>query len=341
MQLLKIYSEMKRKANYILSPKELGLKKNHKKSIILMGGPEYGNLGDHAIAYATQKFLSSKSKGYDYVELTEDDILYNVRKIKDAIKSEDILLLQGGGNTGDLYPDQEKVRKIVLREFPNNKVILMPQTIYFKKNAYAEIYYQNSNLVMCARERKSYEIMKDLYTCKIILTPDIVFSLFNNMVEKNIERKGGLICLRDDCEKIKDGVSAQKLSRILTDMNIQSEYISTVRNYAIRKAEREKELESLLNKYRSAQIVFTDRLHGMIFAVITKTPCVVFPTFNHKVIQSYMWIEKLGYIRLCDNIDNIKEIIDYVLSCRKDEEINFDEKFRPLLMEMNANEEIY
>ncbi|MFB8735822.1 polysaccharide pyruvyl transferase family protein [Bacillus sp. SL00103] len=37
--------------------------------------------------------------------------------------------------------------------------------------------------------------------------------------------------------------------------------------------------------YVKAQVVVTDRLHGMIFCAITKTPCVVLRSFDHKVME--------------------------------------------------------
>ncbi|GHT41089.1 hypothetical protein AGMMS49921_03590 [Endomicrobiia bacterium] len=38
-----------------------------------------------------------------------------------------------------------------------------------------------------------------------------------------------------------------------------------------------------LMKYARSKIVVTDRLHGMLFSVITKTPCVVMGSYTHKI----------------------------------------------------------
>ena len=45
----------------------------------------------------------------------------------------------------------------------------------------------------------------------------------------------------------------------------------------------EEKIEEMLKKYRKCQLVITDRLHGMIFAAITSTPCIALGNYNHKI----------------------------------------------------------
>ena len=62
----------------------------------------------------------------------------------------------------------------------------------------------------------------------------------------------------------------------------------------------------------------------MIFAAITETPCVVFGNFNHKITESYKWLENLEYIRFCDNMNEIEDIIEEVI---KSKNRKYDNKF--------------
>ena len=39
--------------------------------------------------------------------------------------------------------------------------------------------------------------------------------------------------------------------------------------------------------FQKSELVITDRLHGMIFCYITKTPCIVMPNNNHKILMTY------------------------------------------------------
>ena len=42
-----------------------------------------------------------------------------------------------------------------------------------------------------------------------------------------------------------------------------------------------------LKEFAGAQLVITDRLHGMVFCYLTNTPCIVFSNYNHKVLGTY------------------------------------------------------
>ena len=87
---------------------------------------------------------------------------------------------------------------------------------------------------------------------------------------------------------------------------------------------REDVLNSKFNELQTSQIVITDRLHGMLFAAITETPCVVFSNFNHKISESYKWLKELKYISFCNSIDELEDSINKVSSVK---EPKYDNKF--------------
>lgn len=98
------------KIRYLKNDKN-NIEYSDKSRIILMGSPEYNNLGDHAIAFATKVFIEDNIKNVKFLEITENEIRYNFNKVKKAVNKNDILLLQGGGNMGDIYTDQVYIRK--------------------------------------------------------------------------------------------------------------------------------------------------------------------------------------------------------------------------------------
>ena len=68
--------------------------------------------------------------------------------------------------------------------------------------------------------------------------------------------------------------------------------------------DRQGQLQELLDAFRKAEIVVTDRLHGMIFSAITGTPCVAFRNRNHKIKSTYdSWLRANEYIRFQDDFD--------------------------------------
>jgi len=48
-----------------------------------------------------------------------------------GIGADDTIILQGGGNFGDLYPHIQAYRERIIAEYPNHKIVIFPQTIFF------------------------------------------------------------------------------------------------------------------------------------------------------------------------------------------------------------------
>ena len=309
------------------------IKSKNDKKIIHMLTPIHGNMGDQAIVYATNKFLSKEFSEYKIIEIYKKDIYKYAKIIKKNLNKDDLIVLIGGGNMGNLWIDEEKDRRFVIKTFKENKIISMPQTISFtnddegKKELYItkKIYNDHKNLTLIAREKKSFEIMKkEFVNANIILNPDMVLSLFNDYPILKNDRKGIMTCLRND----KEGVLGEK-KEILID-KLKKNY-SNIINYdtvvdkVILKEEREYEINEMLNKFKKCKVVITDRLHGMVFAAITRTPCIVTKSLDHKVTGTYEWIKDLNYIKLVDNLefDNIRVLIDELIQLKESNEIVF------------------
>lgn len=297
--------------SYTLYPKQnLEYKRKYfeRQAIILMGEPEYNNLGDHAIAYATEKFVQIEFPDFEYFSITENDIKYNMKNVSKIINEGDILLLQGGGNMGDMYPDQVEIRRKVIEKF-NNEIIIMPQTIYFENSeeSLPRYYHKNEKrLTLVAREQVSYEIMQRIFHGNTILTPDIVLYLNRKMKEPSIKnRQGALVCLRNDKEKAANNNAKDDICEALERLSIEYKLFSTVIDKSIYSNEREQYLNALFETFYKTRIVITDRLHAMIISAITGTPCLVMPTINHKVLKSYSWLEEFNYIEMLTSSENV------------------------------------
>lgn len=69
-----------------------------------------------------------------------------------------------------------------------------------------------------------------------------------------------------------------------------------------------------LREFSRARIVVTDRLHAMVFAAITGTPCVAFDNSSKKVSGVYEWIKYLDYITVVDNYSDAKVNIELLIN---------------------------
>lgn len=317
---LKLFNEVNYRKGY--KNKELV---NSGKKIILTLLPNHGNLGDHAIAYASKKYLEDNFKEYEIIEMDMYEIYKYGKVLKNVLTRDDYIFTLGGGNMGNLYHQEEWTRRFIIKTFKNTKIVSLPQTINFTKDKNGEkefkktksIYNSNKNLTVIAREKKSFEVMKNAFTnSNVIINPDIVLYLEDMNLYKDSKREDIMICLRQDKEGY---ISLDKRKEIIDSIKEKYQNVivgDTVINKSVNKDTREKELQKLWKQFYQSKVVVTDRLHGMIFAVITKTPCIVIRNTDHKITGSYEWIKDLNYIRLiedfsCENIHkNIEELLN-------------------------------
>ena len=97
------------------------------------------------------------------------------------------------------------VHDFCLKYFKENKIIIMPQTIYFTKdetgikslNRSKVLLSKGKDVTFFTRDRESFEFASKEYlsdSCKIKYCPDIVLSL--DISEKNNREDCCLVCLR-------------------------------------------------------------------------------------------------------------------------------------------------
>lgn len=256
-------------------------KYKEKKKVILMQTPTHKNLGDHAIAYAEKEFIKRTLPNYNVLEVPFWEVYGKAKKIKSIMRKDDLIFIIGGGNMTDMYIDEEYMRRFIIKYFRKFNVISFPQTIDFSDSIIGKLELLKSKRVYSKN--------------KILLTPDIVLFLDKRNNEK---REGVVTCLRNDEEGVLDkGVKEEILKKIKLNFN-NIVITDTVIDKDVSINEREMELNKIWSMFRKAEVVITDRLHGMIFCAITATPCIVLSNSNHKIEQSYKnWLSNLEYIK--------------------------------------------
>lgn len=307
---------------------------------------DYGNLGDVAITFSQLEFIK-KYTGYQVIEIPISRTIAGLWWVRKNIDSEDLITIVGGGNLGDMYFQIEYLRQQVIKFFPKNKIISFPQTIDFSATAKGikylkkaqKVYNAHPNLYMVAREKISYEDMKKYFPqTKSLLTPDIVLSQYQ--VSKNNIRKGAVVCLRDDQEKF---ITLEQQCQLLS--LIERHFNGLVQNYdthigrdSLTSLETKEELRAIWQAFSQAEIVITDRLHGMIFCYITQTPCIVLSNNNHKIKGTLSWIKNCNYINFIEkfDIDYLGEVLNNFAE-DPTEYKSLDSEFIPLINELKVN----
>ncbi|MFV0186644.1 polysaccharide pyruvyl transferase family protein [Empedobacter falsenii] len=182
---------------------------------VLLDVPNYRNIGDTLIWQGELEYLKEFTYKCNY---TSNPYVFKDEKIK----SKDIILLQGGGNFGDVWPVNQSFRNEIISKYKENKIIIFPQTIHYNKKENiindAKIYNNHPNLIICVRDLPSKELAdKYFYNCEILLLPDMAF--FNDFTNfHNSSSKKVLIMKREDKEKGELGI-VQKIINHLENNN--------------------------------------------------------------------------------------------------------------------------
>jgi pyruvyl transferase EpsI len=81
----------------------------------------------------------------------------------------------------------------------------------------------------------------------------------------------------------------------------------------VTQAMRDEQLQAKWQEFAASRLVITDRLHAMIFAVITGTACIAVDNKSKKVSGVYEWLQDVPYVHYCDSPAQVCETIDRVL----------------------------
>mgnify|MGYP004551121371 FL=1 len=293
------------------------------KRLILIGTPLHGNLGDHAIAEGEYAFLKEHYPKYTVVEIPM--LMYPSlrRRICKWIYPKDVILLNGGGYLGNVWYYAEKIVFDILKRFPNNPVLVFPNTMYYKdsnrtawqKEKASGIYASRQNLILCMREKNAFAQAKAL-CADARLIPDMC--LYLDAAQPAEERHGVLLCFRDDHEKCTADNTIVQIKKWLTDTNRFFYCDTNVLRRNILPEERRAILSRRFQEIRQKQLVITDRLHAVIFCIITNTPCIAFDNATHKVSGVCDFLGKQPGLYFADNAEDAIRHAEMLLAMPKE-----------------------
>lgn len=296
----------------------------NEKKVIYLDTPEHANLGDQMIARAGEELIKSFYPNLTYLEYSDVEYEIVKKELGKIISKEDIIILHGGGNFGNLYFHHEERRREIVKKFHENKIIFMPQTITYlgseaskelKKTV--EIYEAHKNLTIICRENESYEFAKQNFTTnKVILAPDTVNFLEGEFVFEDKEKSEALFLLRKDKEKIRDEKIIINIKEYLRTCKVKLKMSDThLGDIRIVKSERNKITDKLINEIKSSKLVVTDRLHGMILSIITNVPVIALNSLDGKVKKSYdTWFKNYKNVFFLERSSELEDLVDRVLS---------------------------
>lgn len=299
-----------------------------RKKIFFAGTPLHGNLGDHAIAVAMQEFFRRFFPEQVTIEVPGIRILQISKRWPSFFSKRacptDIVVIIGGGFLGTLWMNEELMVRATVKLFPGNRITIFPQTIFFEKSVRGDeelaqtrkIYQEHEDLHLCIRDKSIGFVRDNLLGGNfkdVISIPDIVLLLDRSAPK--FDRRGVLLCFRADKEKVLSGTLIDELSAEIRARNEECIFTDTVVGYGVSEESRNAEVEQKFDEFRRARLVVTDRLHGMIFAAITGTPCIALNNSSGKVEGVYsMWLQHLPYVKFVQNESQIAPLLDEMLT---------------------------
>lgn len=164
--------------------------------------PVYNNGGDLLIMKGAEAFF----RDYNIHVQARYSVLDFPEKL--TIPKDSIIVLQGGGNFGDLYPVHQKLREKIVAEYPDHRIVLLPQTIFYKEESEydrtAELFNQHGDVHLFVRDTWTYELANQkFHGCRVYLSPDMAHQLWPIRPTSSPSKE--LLCfLRTDIEKTKD-----------------------------------------------------------------------------------------------------------------------------------------
>lgn len=171
---------------------------NHDYRYLMMC--DHQNIGDTLIMEGEFVFLS-KIRPYKCKEYTT---MVSFEKRKPRIPKEDLLIMRGSGSFGDIWPTAPNFWKFIMRNYPDNPILFMPQTVHFEKNEnmieMAEMISKHGKVTMCVRDSESLSIIGQNFNCKVYLVPDMAFYINLNPINKKNKESRTLIVKRNDKE---------------------------------------------------------------------------------------------------------------------------------------------
>lgn len=267
-----------------------------KPAFLLMATHDYGNIGDLAINHAERVFLRSRFADTPLFVFSRQVLLANWQLIASSIQKSDVIFIHGGGNMGDIWLNEERARRAIIKSFPNNKIISLPQSVKFfddkelKKSQ--RIYNAHSNLLLLLRDDASMEFAsKHLTNTALFRTEDIVMS-YQFAVPERLDNENVLFLERHDREKGSDDV--ERIRSTVHALGYPNYTSDTVLEglHAPSEGIEARLVYDKIDEIHAARLVVTNRLHGAIFALLAGRPVIVVDNNYGKIAGALQNISK-------------------------------------------------
>lgn len=278
------------------------------ESVALVDFPNHGNSGDSLIYLGELEYLQQLNVKLDYVA---DASRYNTRDLRNRVPAGPILI-HGGGNFGDRWLAMQEMRERVISDFPDRKIIQLPQGIEFSEGPRLkraqEVLNVHNDLTLLIRDSAGVQRTKELFpAAQVEFCPDMAFGV-GPVRSKGRPGHEVLVLKRGDSESVEEAIEIDA-DAIVEDWGLRGwrkliAHTLRMPGAIIKRAPRlgsylypvqRKCYDALatmhvMNAVRilsTGQIVVTDRLHAAVLSGLMSKPVVAINNANGKVKAIY------------------------------------------------------
>lgn len=278
------------------------------------------NIGDQAQVVAIKAWFASHHPGIPVVEVDKDEITQFGPALRRLVRRGDVIVLHSGGNLGDRGMWSERGRRFMISSFHDNKVVSLPQTIFFsdtekgrsERAITEQVYAGHPDLTVYGRDEVSGALAEQLFpSARTGVAPDFVLSLPADPGRPSTGSENLLLCLRLDDES----ALTEQERTALAGSDWNTTVFDTTLSDPIDKASRERIVNETRDLFRRNDVVITDRYHGLIFAVLSARPCIVLRTVDHKLTSAMGWFEKVEFVQFADSPSDALAMLETMRTC--------------------------
>lgn len=284
--------------------------------------PYHPNIGDTLIWEGTRAFL--KTLPYKCLYYASKDS-FRYRKLPKNV----IILLHGGGNFGDLYRLHSEFRKKIIELYPENKVVILPQTVFYEDRSFlksdVDFYSAHPNVTICAREQFSFDFLTENFKNHILLLPDMAFYLDLKKYKASEDANRVLYLRRTDKELVNTEMVnvpsnaeqhdwptyenhyyefgiverfASLLHKIFRICRVGDDKKACIEDWKRNWYYRRKFVQIGISFLSPYHVIYTTRLHVLILGVLLGKELYLINNTSGKVINFYnTWLKELNTIK--------------------------------------------
>ncbi len=126
----------------------------------------------------------------------------NLKKNRDKFAT---IYFQGGGNFGDLWPGSQHLREEIIAAYPDKKIIILPQSVYYQDTAEldraCDRLSRHPDLHILLRDKRSLGLLRERDLANTALCPDMAHALWECIGPPASRQAGTLRLFRRDKER--------------------------------------------------------------------------------------------------------------------------------------------